>query len=96
MESKISQIEYYLPEKVVTNEDLVKQNPEWDFSLIESKTGILSRHIVDKDESASDLAVRAAKKLFQNNNIDKDSIDLLLFCTQSPDYIANYCLHHSG
>jgi len=87
MESKISQIEYYLPEKVVTNEDLVKQNPEWDFSLIESKTGILSRHIVDKDESASDLAVRAAKKLFQNNNIDKDSIDLLLFCTQSPDYL---------
>ena len=82
----VSQIEYCLPEKVVTNEDLAKENPEWDFSLIEPKTGVLSRHIAGRDERASDLAVNAAEKLFQKGNIERDSIDTLLFCTQSPDY----------
>lgn len=82
----ISGIGYYLPEKIITNRDLVKDNPDWDFRLIEPKTGILSRHIAGKDESASDLAVRAAEILFKRNNVDRNSIDALLFCTQSPDY----------
>ncbi len=86
MNVKIGQIEYYLPEKVVTNKDLAKENPGWDFALIEPKTGILSRHIVSKDEKASDLAVCAAEKLFEKNKINRESIDALLFCTQSPDY----------
>ncbi len=85
MKTKISRIEYYLPDKVVTNEDLAGENPEWDFNLIEPKTGILTRHIAGEKEHASDLAVCAAEKLFENNNIDRNSIDALLLCTQSPD-----------
>lgn len=85
MDVKISQIEYYLPETLVTNEDLAKEKPEWQFNLIESKTGIFSRHIAGIDERASDLAVAAAEKLFRNDNIDRDTIDALIFCTQSPD-----------
>jgi len=62
--AKIAHIEYCLPERIVTNKDLTKENPDWDFSLIEPKTGILSRHITTQNERASDLAVRAAEKLF--------------------------------
>lgn len=86
MKVKISKIEYYLPEKIVTNEDLTIENPGWDFSLIEPKTGVLSRHIAEEEEKASDLAVYAAEKLFKKNNIDRNSIDTLIFCTQSPDH----------
>ncbi|MBU1932052.1 ketoacyl-ACP synthase III [Patescibacteria group bacterium] len=85
MDAKISHIEYYLPETLVTNEDLAKENPEWKFNLIEPKTGVFSRHIAGIDERASDLAVAAAEKLFLNNNIDRNTIDALIFCTQSPD-----------
>lgn len=85
--AKITCIEYYLPERILLNKDLAKQNPDWDVKLIESKTGILSRHIAKEDERASDLAVNAAEKLFKKNNIDRNSIDTLLFCSQSFDYI---------
>lgn len=87
MNSKITHIEYYLPEQVVTNKDLARDNPDWNFELIEPKTGILMRHTAKKNESASDLAVCAAERLFENHGIDRNSIDTLLFCTQSPDYI---------
>ena len=85
--AKITHIEYYLPGKIVTNKDLAKDNPDWDFKLIEPKTGILSRHIAGEGESASDLAVRAAERLFEKNSIDRNSVDTLIFCTQSPDYL---------
>lgn len=87
MNAKISHIEYYLPKHVITNKDLVKSNPDWDFNLIQPKTGILSRHIAKDTERASDLAVCAAEKLLQKNKIDRSSIDVLILCTQSPDYI---------
>jgi len=65
MKIKIRHIEYYLPEEVITNAKLAMENPEWDFNLIESKTGIFSRHIVGNSEFASDLAVRAAERVLQ-------------------------------
>lgn len=85
MNAKITHIEYYLPEKVVTNSDLVKENPDWDFSRIEAKTGVKSRHIAGEDERASDLAIKAAELLLNKNKVDRHSIDAILFCTQSPD-----------
>lgn len=87
MKITIRHIEYHLPEKLVTNAELAMENPEWDFNLIESKTGIFSRHIVGDTELASDLAVRAAERVFEKDGIDRKSIDTLMFCTQSPDYL---------
>ena len=84
---KIGHIEYHLPEKIVTNKDLSLENPDWDFRLIESKTGIFCRHIAEKDEKASDLAVCAAEKIFQKSYAERNSIDTLLFCSQSPDFL---------
>lgn len=59
------------------------------YRKISSKTGINSRHISASDEFSSDMAVKAAEKLFEEHNIDRSTIDYLLFCTQSPDY---FCL----
>ena len=84
MGAKITNIEYYLPEKVVTNDQLAKQFPDWSSEKIEKKVGIRERHIVNEDETALDLALKAGKKILKN--YDKDKIDFLLFCTQSPEY----------
>lgn len=82
----IKAISYYLPEKVVTNEELVTDFPEWSIEKVASKIGISERHVVNKDEYASDLAAKAAEKLFSEHHIDREEIDFLILCTQSPDY----------
>ena len=72
----IKAISYYLPEKVVTNEQLVKEFPEWSVEKIAKKVGINERHIAADDETAGDMAFEAAKKLITDNNIDKILDDL--------------------
>ena len=77
----IGPIEFHLPDKVETNEQLQAQFPSWDMDLIYAKTGIAKRHIAAENECASDLGVAAARKLFDRHNIDPASIDFLLLCT---------------
>lgn len=81
---KISAIDYYLPEKIYTNEELEKDFPEWNSEKIEEKVGIKQRHIASDSETALDLAVKSCEKIFTTR--DKNTIDFILFCTQSPDY----------
>ena len=85
-ESFIKAISYYLPEQVYTNADLQKDFPEWPAEKVNEKIGIKERHIVSGDETALDLAVKAAEKLFTEHLIDRSEIDYLIFCTQSPDF----------
>jgi len=82
----IVDIAYYLPNNELSNKELEAMFPEWSMDKIEQKTGIKNRHIASKDEFASDLAVKAAQRLFENKLINKDGIDFILYCTQSPDY----------
>lgn len=82
----IKAISYYLPKTTITNEDLLKDFPEWSVDKVAAKVGINSRHIASKNETACDLAEKAALKLFEEYNIDPTTIDFLLLCTQSPDY----------
>jgi 3-oxoacyl-[acyl-carrier-protein] synthase III len=84
MSVKIKQIEYYLPEQIIRNADLAKEFPEWEAEKIEEKVGIRMRHVVSKDETALDLAYMAGEKLL--TQIDRNTIDFLILCTQSPDY----------
>lgn len=79
-------IEYYLPEKVLTNEDLVKDFPEWSVEKVASKVGVAERHIAAGDETAGDMAEKAAKLLFEKNDVSPSSVDFILLCTQSPDF----------
>ena len=92
----IKEIEYYLPEQVVTNSDLGKENPEWDIEKIEKKSGVKNRHIAGVNETALDLGIKAIEKIFERGKISKDEIDVIIFCTQSQDYImpANSFLIH--
>lgn len=82
----IRAISYYLPEALLDNNELSRVFPEWSIDKISSKVGILSRHIAAKDETAGDLAVKAAESLFAEYNIERESVDFILLCTQSPDY----------
>jgi 3-oxoacyl-[acyl-carrier-protein] synthase-3 len=77
----------HLPETVVTNEQLQAENPSWDMQRVADKTGIDSRRIAADDQTASDLAFAAAERLFANSTVQRNKIDYLLFCTQSPDYL---------
>lgn len=86
MNAVIQAIEYYLPEKVVSNQDLAAEFPDWPVEKIQGKTGIHERHIASTHECSSDLAVQAAQKLFASGACAPDDIDYLLLCTQSPDY----------
>lgn len=82
----IKAISYYLPEMVVTNEELVKEFPEWSVDKVAQKVGVDSRHLAAENETAGDMAEKAARKLFDEYQIDPRSIDFLMLCTQSPDY----------
>lgn len=86
MKSFIKAISYYLPSKVVTNEDLVKEFPEWTVEKVAAKVGVNERRVVAEDETASDMATQAAETLFKEHSINRSSIDFVLLCTQSPDY----------
>ena len=88
MKTYIKALAYTLPENKITNEQLVKEFPEWSVDKIADKVGINTRFVASENETSSDLAVKAAEKLFlENPNINKDDIDFVLFCTQSPDYV---------
>lgn len=82
----IKAISYYLPEKVVTNEDLLKEFPEWSVDKVAQKVGVDSRHLASEGETAGDMAEMAARILFKEHDINPQSIDFIMLCTQSPDY----------
>jgi 3-oxoacyl-[acyl-carrier-protein] synthase-3 len=82
----IRAVEYHLPERVLSNDDLTSAFPDWSVGKVAEKTGILQRHLAGPEECASDLAVAAAQKLFASGACRPEEIDFLLFCTQSPDY----------
>jgi 3-oxoacyl-[acyl-carrier-protein] synthase-3 len=83
----IKQIEYYLPENVVTNLDIQSKHPEWNIDKVSEKSGVYQRHIAGPTETALDLALKAAEKLFSDGSISLSEIDGIMFCTQSPDFI---------
>ena len=86
MKAFIKAINYALPVGVLTNEQVAAMFPEWTVEKIEKKLGIKQRHITAENETASDIAVKAAEKLFETSGIDRSEIDYLIFVTQSPDY----------
>ncbi|MDR3224308.1 MAG: ketoacyl-ACP synthase III [Holosporales bacterium] len=84
MRTIIRCIATYLPEKVVTNDDLSKvldTSDEW----IYTRTGIESRHIAEEDELASDLGIAASKKLLALSDIDPIDIDAVIVSTTTAD-----------
>jgi 3-oxoacyl-[acyl-carrier-protein] synthase-3 len=87
MNAVIKAVEYHLPKKIQTNDELAALYPAWNVRRTAEKTGIHARHIAAENELASDLAVVAARKLFHSGIITPAEIDFILLCTQSPDYL---------
>jgi 3-oxoacyl-[acyl-carrier-protein] synthase-3 len=84
--SKISGLGYYVPENVVTNDDLSKimdTNDEW----IQERTGIKERrHIIRGEDTTTSMGVKAAKIAIERSKVAKEDIDFVIFATLSPDY----------
>lgn len=104
IEAVIRGITIELPERVIGNEELKEKHPEWSMDKLASKVGIEERRQISDDKTALDLAEAAGKKLLaegaaladgsSGEPIDPATIDTLLYCTQSPDYMmpTNACL----
>ncbi len=86
MNAYLKAIACHLPDRILTNEQLQAENPDWDMTKIGAKIGIDCRHIAGETETAGDLAFAAGCKLLESCGTDRKAIDYLLFCTQSPDY----------
>lgn len=81
----IKAISYYLPDNIVTNDQLVTEFEDASICKIATQVGVEERH-VSISETATDLAVKVAEKLFSDYAIDRTEIDFVVLCTQSPDY----------
>ncbi len=81
----IARIASYLPEAVVTNAELVDRFG-FDRAFLDTKIGVLERHIAGPDEAVSDMAVAAAERLFATAPEAREAIELVVLCTQNPDF----------
>jgi len=86
MKAYLKHLSVYLPGKSFTNQEINEKFPGWEVDKISKITGIYNRHIAATDEFASDMAVKVAKQLFDENAIDPATIDFVILCTQNPDY----------
>jgi 3-oxoacyl-[acyl-carrier-protein] synthase-3 len=80
----ISAISHWVPEKILTNDELEKMvdtTDEW----IRSRTGISERHILEDGKASSDMGAEAVKLLLQYRNIDANEIDGIIVATVTPD-----------
>lgn len=85
--SKIIGVGHYVPDNIVTNDDLAKiidTNDEW----IQERTGIKERRWAKEEdkETTFTMGLEAAKRAIKNSGLDKDDIDFIIFATLSPDY----------
>ena len=84
--SKIAGLGYYVPENIVTNDDLskcIETNDAW----IQERTGILERrHVIRGEDTTTSMGVKAAKIAIERSGVAKEEIDFIIFATLSPDY----------
>lgn len=84
LKTGIKAVDYYVPEKVVTNDDLskiVETNDEW----ITTRTGIKRRHL-STGENTSQFCIEVGRKLLAKTNTNPEEIDLIVVATITPDY----------
>jgi len=84
--SRIAGTGSFLPPRIMTNADFAARldtNDAW----IRERTGIVRRHIADKTQASSDLALEASKQALQAAGVGAEQIDLLIVATSTPDYI---------
>lgn len=87
-----------VPADVVTNDDFARDHPDWDMERMLGRTGVEQRHIARSDETSADLGFRAASALIADLDLDPSTIDALVVCSQTHDYVmpGNAALLHGG
>lgn len=83
--AQITAIGSYVPEKILTNDDLermVDTNNDW----IIQRTGIKERRIASEQEFTSDICVKAVENLIEKNNKSVHDVDMIIVCTMTPDF----------
>jgi 3-oxoacyl-[acyl-carrier-protein] synthase-3 len=76
----------YLPPRVMTNAEFAARLDTSD-AWIRERTGIQSRHIADKAQGSSDLALEAAKRAIDAAGVNAEQLDLIIVATSTPDYV---------
>ena len=85
MKATITSTAHYVPDKVLTNNDLEKlvdTSDEW----IQSRVGIKQRHVVSENEASSDMSTKVANSLLKKRGISASEIDVIIIGTVTPDH----------
>lgn len=90
--SKITGLGFYVPDNIVTNDDLsqiMDTNDEW----IQERTGIKQRHWIKEgsNETSATMGAKAAERAIEKSGLSKDDVDFIIFATLSPDYYFPGC-----
>jgi 3-oxoacyl-[acyl-carrier-protein] synthase-3 len=78
----------YVPERVVTNDEISRMLGEDIDDFVSNTLGIRERHISAEDESTADLAERAALRALESAGLAAEQIDLIVLATDTPEYIS--------
>ena len=87
MKAEIAAIEYALPDRCVTNDELDRLHPSWSIHKVAEHTGVHARFVCGEEETALDLAIVACERLLERVEVAREDVDAIVFCTQSPDYV---------
>jgi len=90
--AKITGLGFYVPDNIVTNDDLSKMM-DTDDAWIQERTGIKQRHWIKEgsDETSATMGAKAAKIAIERSGLNKDDIDFIVFATLSPDFYFPGC-----
>lgn len=90
--AKITGLGFYVPDNIVTNDDLAKMM-DTDDAWIQERTGIKQRHWIKdgSDETSATMGAKAAKIAIDRAGLSKDDIDFIVFATLSPDFYFPGC-----
>lgn len=96
MNSTITAMHYCVPRRRLTNDELIGRFGERQLKSIVKMAGVVERRVVEPGQTASDLAYWAARRLLDDRGIPPESIDLLIFASQTGDYQlpATACVLH--
>lgn len=85
--ARIRALSSYLPQRVLTNQDLEKMVDTQDEWIV-SRVGIKERRLAAPEQSSSDMACLAARALLKKHRIEPSSLDLIILTSMSPDYMS--------
>ena len=78
----------YVPERIITNDDLSRMLGEDINEFVSQVLGIHERHVCADNESTADLATEAARRALESAGVSADQLDLIVLATDTPEYLS--------